>query len=129
MSIDINHTILATRDAHDSALFFAEMLGVPPQRRWRLFWMVSTANGVHVDYTDVRRAVVPQHCEFPFDDTSFDALHDRLCKRSLHYSADPQRPKPGMNDYDGGGGLYFNDLNGHLLKVIIRHCGSGGWSP
>ena len=42
---------------------------------------------------------------------------------------DPQRRKPGMNDRDGGRGLYFNDLNGHLLEVITRPYGSGGWNP
>lgn len=129
MSIEFNHTILATQDAHGSALFLAEMLGLQPPRRWGPFWMVTTDNGVNLDYMDVGHAVVPQHYAFLVDDTSFDALHDRLGKRSLPYWADPQRQKPGMNDNDGGRGLYFNDLNGHLLEVITRPYGSGGWNP
>jgi hypothetical protein len=28
-----------------------------------------------------------------------------------------------------GGGVYFEDLDGHLLEVITRPYGSGGWSP
>ncbi|KAA9354275.1 VOC family protein [Ochrobactrum quorumnocens] len=129
MGIDFNHTILATRDAQRSALFLAEMLGLRPPRRWGPFWMVVTDNGVNLDYIDVEHAVVPQHYAFLVDDTSFGALHNRLVKRNLHYWADPQRQKPGMNDHDGGRGLYFNDLNGHLLEMITRPYGSGGWNP
>lgn len=41
MRIEFNHTILATQDAHGSALFQAEMLGMQPPRRWGPFWMVK----------------------------------------------------------------------------------------
>jgi hypothetical protein len=29
----------------------------------------------------------------------------------------------------GGRGDYFEDPNGHLLEVITRPYGSGGWNP
>lgn len=129
MSIDFNHTILATKDARGSALFLAEILGLKPPCRWGPFWMVTTDNGVNLDYMDVRHAVLAQHYAFLVDDASFDALHGRLDKRGLNYWAGPERCKPGMNDHDGGCGLYFNDLNGHLLEVMTRPYGSGGWNP
>lgn len=129
MTIEFNHTILATRDAHGSALFLADILGLQQPRRWGPFWMVTTDNGVNLDYMDVKHEVVPQHYAFLVDDTNFDALHDRLDKRGMTYWADPVRCKLGMNDHDGGRGLYFDDLNGHLLEVITRPYGSGGWNP
>ena len=49
MSIEFNHTILATQDANGSALFLAEMLGLQPPRRCGPFWMVTTDNGVNLD--------------------------------------------------------------------------------
>lgn len=129
MSIDFNHTILATRDAHRSALFLAEILGLKQPRRWGPFWMVTTDNGVNLDYMDVKHAIVPQHYAFLVDEANFDALHDQLDKRGVNYWADPEKHKPGMNNHDGGRRLYFDDLNGHLLEVITRPYGSGGWDP
>ena len=38
--------------------------------------------------------------------------------------------QPGeINHHDGGRGVYFEDLNGHLLEIITRPYGSGGWNP
>ena len=34
-----------------------------------------------------------------------------------------------VRDHDGGRGVYFEDPNGHLLEVITRPYGSGGWNP
>ena len=82
--------------------------------------MVTTDNGVNLDYMNVDYTVVPQHYAFLVDDGSFDALHERLGKRKLPFWAAPQRREPGMNHHDAGRGLYFNDLNGHLLEVITR---------
>ena len=34
-----------------------------------------------------------------------------------------------INRHDGGRGVYFEDPDGHLLEVITRPYGSGGWNP
>jgi len=34
-----------------------------------------------------------------------------------------------INHHDGGRGVYFEDPNGHLLEIITRPYGSGGWNP
>lgn len=129
MSIDFNHTILASRDAHASSLFLTEILGLEQPRRWGPFWMVTTDNGANLDYMNVEHDISAQHYAFLVDDKSFDALRDRLESRGLSYWADPKRQKPGLNDHDNGRGLYFDDLNGHLLEVITRPYGSGGRNP
>jgi hypothetical protein len=51
MAIDFNHTILKTRDSKVSAIFLAEMLGLPAPKRWGPFQMVTTENGANLDYT------------------------------------------------------------------------------
>lgn len=129
MSIDFNHTILSSHDAHASALFLADILGLKQPVRWGPFWMVTTDNGANLDYMNVERDISAQHYAFLVDDANFDALHDRLGKQGLKYWSDPQKRKLGMNDHDSGRGLYFDDLNGHLLEVITRPYGSGGWNP
>ena len=43
---------------------------------------------------------------------------------------DPGRRQLGeINHHDGGRGVYFEDPNGHLLEIITRPYGSGGWNP
>ncbi|QFI69001.1 VOC family protein [Sinorhizobium alkalisoli] len=130
MAIHFNHTILAARDARASANFLAEMLGLPAPRRWGPFHMVTTDNDANLDYMEAERKIVRQHYAFLVGDAEFDAIFDRIRKRRLDYWADPAQKKPGeTNDHDGGRGLYFEDPNGHLLEIITRPYGSGGWNP
>ena len=130
MAIDFNHTILSTRDSKASADFLAEMLGLPAPRRWGPFHMVTTDNGANLDYMNSAGEIVPQHYAFLVGDAEFDAIFDRIRKRNLPCWADPGRQKPGeTNDHDGGRGFYFEDPNGHLLEIITRAYGSGGWNP
>ena len=60
----------------------------------------------------------------------FDAIFGRIRERKLTWWADPAQRRAGeVNDHDGGRGLYFEDPNGHLLEIITRSYGSGGWNP
>lgn len=133
MSIDFNHTILPARDARASARFLARMLSLPEPREWGPFWVVATDNGVNLDYMEVggeqAGGVASRHYAFLVDEASFDAILARVQQEGLAYWADPGRTTPGLNRHDGGRGLYFDDLNGHLLEVITRSYGSGGWQP
>ena len=130
MAINFNHTILATHDRKASADFLAEILGLPPPRRWGPFYMVTTANDANLDYMDTQGEIVPQHYAFLVDDADFDQIFKRIQDRKLTYWADPAQNKAGeINHHDGGRGLYFEDPNGHLLELITRPYGSGGWNP
>jgi catechol 2,3-dioxygenase-like lactoylglutathione lyase family enzyme len=130
MAIHFNHTILPARDSKASADFLAEMLGLSAPRRWGPFHMVTTDNDANLDYMDTEGEVVRQHYAFLVDDAEFEQIFNRICERNLPYWADPGQRKPGeTNDHDGGRGLYFEDPNGHLLEIITRPYGSGGWNP
>ena len=130
MAIDFNHTILSTRDSKASADFLAEMLGLPAPRRWGPFHTVTADNGANLDYMNSAGEIVPQHYAFLVGDAEFNAIFNRIRKRNLPYWADPGQQKPGeTNDHDGGRGFYFEDPNGHLLEIITRAYGSGGWNP
>jgi catechol 2,3-dioxygenase-like lactoylglutathione lyase family enzyme len=130
MAIHFNHTILAARDSQASANFLAGMLGLPTPTRWGPFQMVTTENGANLDYMDVELEIVSQHYAFLVSETEFDGIFGRVRERKLPYWADPGKKQPGkINDHDGGRGLYFEDPNGHLLEIITRPYGSGGWNP
>jgi catechol 2,3-dioxygenase-like lactoylglutathione lyase family enzyme len=130
MAIQFNHTILSARDSAASAKFMAEVLGLPAPVRWGPFDVVTTANGANLDYMQVDGAIAPQHYAFLVDEAEFDAIFERIRARKLTYWADPGQTRPGeINRHDGGRGLYFEDPNGHLLEIITRPYGSGGWNP
>jgi catechol 2,3-dioxygenase-like lactoylglutathione lyase family enzyme len=130
MAIQFNHTILSAHDSEMSAAFLAEMLGLPAPARWGPFMVVKTANGANLDYMDIDGEVEPQHYAFLVDESEFDDIFKRIRERKLPYWADPAQSQAGqINHHDGGRGLYFEDPNGHLLEIITRPYGSGGWDP
>jgi catechol 2,3-dioxygenase-like lactoylglutathione lyase family enzyme len=130
MAIDFNHTILSARDSKASADFLAGILGLPAPQRWGPFHMVATDNGANLDYMNTESEISRQHYAFLVGDAEFDAIFGRIRERGLSYWADPGQKKPGeTNGHDGGRGLYFEDINGHLLEIITRPYGSGGWNP
>ncbi len=92
--------------------------------------MVVTENGANLDYMDTDGEITPQHYAFLISEAEFDEILGRIRDRNLTYWADPGRRQPGeINHHDGGRGVYFEDPNGHLLELITRPYGSGGWNP
>lgn len=130
MAVQFNHTILGAKDRDASAAFLAEMLGLPAPTKWGPFIMVTTENGVNLDYMNVEGDIKRQHYAFLVSESEFDDIFGRIRERKLKYWGDPGQTQAGeINRHDGGRGLYFEDLNGHLLEVITRPYGSGGWNP
>jgi catechol 2,3-dioxygenase-like lactoylglutathione lyase family enzyme len=130
MAIDFNHTIVSARDSEASARFLAEMLGLPAPRKWGPFQIVATANGANIDFMNSDSGITPQHYAFLVSEAEFDEIFGRIRERSLSYWADPSQRQSGeINHRDGGRGVYFEDPDGHLLEVITRPYGSGGWNP
>lgn len=130
MSIDFNHTIVWSRDRAASAAFLAEMLGLPAPGEFGPFRVVATDNGVNVDFADKQGEISTQHYAFLVGEPEFDEILGRIREKGLSYWADPAQRKEGeINTRDDGRGLYFKDLNGHLLEIITRPYGSGGQRP
>ena len=130
MAVQLNHTIIWARDSRSSATFFSDVLGLPAPTHWGPFEVVATANGTNLDFLDAESEIAAQHYAFLVSEEEFDAIFGRIKARGLSYWADPGQAKQGeINRHDGGRGLYFEDPNGHLLEIITRPYGSGGWNP
>ncbi len=126
MTVEFNHTIIWARDSKASARFLAEVLGLPAPVRFGPFEVVTTANGVSLDFMDGKDEIHSRHFAFLVSDGEFDDIFGRIRERGLSYWADPARNKVGeINHHDGGRGVYFEDANGHLLEIITRPYGSG----
>jgi len=130
MAIEFNHTIVAARDSAASAAFLAGILGLPAPARWGPFQVVRTDNGANIDFMDTADRITPQHYAFLVGEDEFDRIFARITQRGLAHWADPGRRRRGeINRHDGGRGVYFEDPDGHLLEVLTRPYGSGGWNP
>ena len=128
MPVELNHTIVAARDAETSARWFAELFGVLPPERIGHFWQISTANGVGLDSpAPGTTRSHSQHYAFLVSEPEFDAIYGRVTERGLDHWADPTQRHPGeINHHDGGRGVYFLSNDGHFLEIITRPYGSGG---
>ncbi len=127
MSVHLNHTIVLVRDPDASAAFVAELLGLPEPARFGPFRVVELANGVSLDFMAATKEIRSQHYAFLISEEEFDQIFGRIVARGLSYWADPgQRRAQAINHNDGGRGVYFEDLDGHLLEIITRPYGSGG---
>jgi catechol 2,3-dioxygenase-like lactoylglutathione lyase family enzyme len=124
MAIELNHTIVACRDAAKSSAFLAEILGLPPPRRFIHFHVVDLSNGVSLDFGETTDAFQVEHYAFLVGEAEFDTIFARLQQKGLATWADPFRKTPGINHLFGGRGAYFEDPDGHILEIITRPYGS-----
>jgi catechol 2,3-dioxygenase-like lactoylglutathione lyase family enzyme len=129
MAVQLNHTIVASRDKNASARFLAEILGLPEPVPFGPFMTVQAANDVTLDFMTTRGEITSQHYAFLVGEDDFDEIFGRIQQRRLPYWSDPGHHDPGrINTRDGGRGLYWDDPDGHNLEILTRPYGSGGWS-
>jgi catechol 2,3-dioxygenase-like lactoylglutathione lyase family enzyme len=127
MSVELNHTIVHSRDNRESAEFLAHILGLEVGAEWGPFVPVETSNRVTLDFATIPpESIVMQHYAFLVSDEEFDAIFARVKDAGLTYYADPHRQRPGeINHNDGGRGVYWADPDGHFMEIITRPYGSG----
>src|SRR5262245_56675943 len=127
MTIRLNHTIVAAHDKETGAKFLTEILGLPEPSLLGPFAVVRVSDDTSLDYINAEGEITSQHYAFLVDEIEFDEIFERIRERHLTYWADPGRnERGGINTWDGGRGVYFDDPSGHLLEIITRPYGSGG---
>jgi catechol 2,3-dioxygenase-like lactoylglutathione lyase family enzyme len=126
MAVELNHTIVHTRDAEASARFLADVLGLAPPHRFGPFLVVEAANGVSLDFLATDQPFPAEHYAFLVSESEFDEIFARLQARGVDHFADPRLARKGqINRNDGGRGCYFKGPEGHVLEIITRPYGSG----
>ncbi|MEV7160981.1 VOC family protein [Streptomyces microflavus] len=125
MSVELNHTIIHSRDNRESAEFLADLLGLEIGPEWGPFIPVVLANGVTLDFATIPETpITPQHYAFLISEAEFDTAFDRIRELGIAYYADPHLKLPGeINHNDGGRGVYFPDPSGHGMELITRPYG------
>ncbi|MET9572827.1 VOC family protein [Streptomyces virginiae] len=125
MSVQLNHTIVHSRDNRESAEFLAHVLGLEVGAEWGPFIPVVTANGVTLDFATLpAESITPQHYAFLLSEEEFDVAFGKIRSAGVAYFADPHGRLPGeINHNDGGRGVYFTDPAGHGMEIITRPYG------
>jgi catechol 2,3-dioxygenase-like lactoylglutathione lyase family enzyme len=121
MAIRLDHTIIPAHDGEVAARWFADLFGVPEPVRFSVFWQVTTANGVDLDFDTYGEegTFTTSHYAFLVDDADFDGIYGRITAGGLEHWADPGRRNSGeINHHDGGRGVYFANPDDHLLEII-----------
>ncbi|MET9625089.1 MULTISPECIES: VOC family protein [unclassified Streptomyces] len=122
MAIELNHTVVHSRDKQASARFLAGILGVEVGAPFGPFVPVDLDNRVTLDfYEDPELTLVPQHFAFLVPEEEFDTMIARLEVARVTYYADPHHSDPGrVNRLFGGRGAYFADPDGHNMEILTR---------
>lgn len=128
MTVELNHTIVASHDQDAGAAFLTEVLGLPAPTHFGPFTIVEAAHGLSLDYltsAGTSTEIASQHYAFLVSDDAFSPIIDRLAARGVPTYADPMHRRPGENRNDGGRGAYFPSPEGHNLEILTRPYGSG----
>lgn len=122
MAVQLNHTIVPSKDKEATAAFVAEILGLPAPKAFGPFMAVALDNDIALDFADWGDDFPSIHYAFLISEEEFDASFARITEKGLDYWADPFKNHPRqINTNNGGRGLYFEDpISGHYLEIITQ---------
>ncbi len=117
MAITLNHTIVPARDKAASARFFAKLFGLK-RGRSGYFAPVKVNKTLTLLFDDDSK-FESHHYAFHVSEREFAAIFGRIKKAKLAYGSAPWSLDDGkLNDWGGGRGVYFKDINGHVLELM-----------
>ena len=121
MDITLNHTIVPTRNNVSSAQFYERIFGFEFIKEWGAFAVVKVNETLTFDFMH-QKDFIPLHYAFKVTDEQFDEIFNRIKSDGLVYGSDPYELTDNkINHNYGGRGVYFTDLDGHILEIITRN--------
>jgi catechol 2,3-dioxygenase-like lactoylglutathione lyase family enzyme len=119
--IELDHTIVASRDARAAAQRLAEILGVPWSERSAFgpFCPVYVNDGLTFDFDQHDAAFPIQHFCFRVGESKFDALLARLQALGIAIRSTPHGAADGqVNTQHGGRIVYWSEPDGHVWEAL-----------
>jgi catechol 2,3-dioxygenase-like lactoylglutathione lyase family enzyme len=118
---ELNHTIVNVEDPLASTRFMTEVFGFPEAQPFAHFLVITTDNGVCLDFDKAEPPIVAGHYAFLVSDAEFDEIFARVEARSLDWWGDPFKRRPReIYTHFGGRGIYFCEPSGHLLEILTK---------
>ncbi len=120
MEITLNHTIIPSIDNVASAKFFEKIFGFEFIKEWGYFAVVKVNSTLSLDFK-TQENFSSNHYAFKVSDLEFDQILGRIKLDKIAFGSGPYSSRNGEINHDyGGRGLYFKDLDGHLLEIITK---------
>lgn len=118
MPIQLDHTIVPSKDKDAAARFFARIFGLNYEGPVSHFAPVQVNETLTLDFDNASN-FDRHHYAFKVSDPEFDAIFGRLQAEGIAYGSGPRAPDDmQINTRRGRRGLYFRDLDGHLLEIL-----------
>ena len=119
MTIELNHTIIPSRDKDAAARFFARIFGLSYDGPHHHFAPVQVNEALTMDFDDDRGDFDSHHYAFKVSEEEFDAMFGRIQEEGIPYGSGPRSAEDmEINHRHGGRGVYFRDPDGHLLELL-----------
>ena len=120
MSVQLDHTIVPSRDRRAAAELLADLLGVP----WATtgigpFCPVYVNDGLTLDFDQAEGPFPVLHYCFRVGDSEFDGIVQRLQAHGIAYRSTPHGPVDGrINTQHGGRIVYWSEPDGHVWEAL-----------
>ena len=120
MSIQLDHTIVPSRDQRAAAELLGKILGVPwSQTGVGSFCPVYVNEGLTLDIDQTEGEFPVLHYCFRMSDAEFDALLARLVALGIEYRSLPHGPADGqVNSHHGGRIVYWSQPDAHVWEAL-----------
>jgi hypothetical protein len=120
MAIELDHTIVPSRNQQGAAELLATILGVPWSRVGvGPFCPVYVNDGLTQDIDQFESAFPASHLCFRMSETEFDALISRLRSLGIAYRSTPHGPVDiQVNSQHGGRIVYWSEPDGHVWEAL-----------
>ncbi len=118
--MELNHTIVPAKDHEASARSFARILGLTYEGPLGHFAPVRVDDALTFDF-DNREHFESHHYAFKVSEAEFDEIFARIKNEELSYGSGPRSLEDmDINHRRGGRGVYWRDLDGHVLEILTR---------
>ncbi len=120
MTLQLDHTIVPSRDKVRAARFIARILDLDYRGTWGHFAPVKVNDTLTLDF-DHAEQVRSHHYAFLASDDEFDAILGRVKAEGIVFGSGPRSHDDGeINHRHGGRGFYFQCEDKHLWEVITH---------
>jgi len=120
MNIELDHTIVPSRDRRAAAERIATILDVPwAESGVAPFSEVYVSDGFTLDVDQADAPFPALHYAFRVSESEFDAIVARLERLGVGYRGSPHGPADGrVMKYQGGRVVYWSDPDGHVWEAL-----------
>jgi catechol 2,3-dioxygenase-like lactoylglutathione lyase family enzyme len=120
MSIELDHTIVPSRDRRAAAELLATLLGVPwAESGTGPFSPVYVSESLTLDFDQADGPFPVQHYCFRVSEAEFDGILARIRARGIAYRSTPHGPvDKKVNTQHGGRIVYWSEPDGHVWEML-----------